>query len=991
MVKLNNVDITSYVDITSIVTNDTLDESLASGAFTLPFVSSTDITNGDQPIPRFSQVDIDGLLFVVAEDTVTLVRRGTNKLYRHEVNLIEPTKMLQKRVIPNLTITQPQGDVSNYVYTVNRIDETQFTSGGFEIDNSLTTLPLNQTSTSQDTAVLDNRTLKNTDQYEIRLNYTIENRQTFPVQAGGSTSYNDDVDILFEVFYGLTKIGEKEVHIKGKDVYIWNLVFPVSPRVHVGGFQVNYTPAAGNSQISVTAKTLGTYTTDTSIPSNTTEDEAYITNFSINISQIATDEAGDKKNLDFVVDKLLSFHTDFSLSDESRRKLSAIVSPEFTFQGYTLYDALREVANYSTSIVYLGEDDFTTVHFYFYDQEIQKSLSFTDEQQTEYLDGFADGLEINAANVIRDNEELYAVHEPAANGWISVRAETNERGEQIADTSTALILQQPIYKPIQIRVRGLSFTMRDSSNNTVSFAKTQIWDITDYVVETQRYNTFSSQADLNNRGSFQNRSNTVYYTQGSNRISGLGYIGTLPPAWNQQKTPNFAIWEAILNKAAETYPDYSFTTDYLVDTNSNSIHDLLFQIRHIPYSDVRLTVYKDGQTGKNIKYFNEQAPLNDMELLGKIAQENANRTGNRTVRLQGLTSDNELLLGSKIDDKVLVNYTISRTPTINKFTAEYAVGYANISDYVGIDSRYRQYEVPVDTIVNRLDKKTQFFKIKVSDSVPTITIPSYLNTGSSVLYDSLFTNLKSQRTGSRPTYAKITLDSTNVVESNIDSYRMGKTIGLAIKMDDNYSAGIKKVDREIYDGNNNIDIKVQEDSRYTDNLGNFTTAKIEYFNITPAPSYSSYIAQADNYPDNNLTMTGASELLDYSYTVNKDARESWGFVWEAVFQSGTGVIVYDGFAKYNRIATEITPNAVEYLFLESGYIPKRNLDINRTVKGTGTSTVSSGTKYLRVQATAPSGSYEGLVLTINEEPIIAILTDDYDTGSQVTKYIYLEE
>lgn len=985
MVKLNNVDITSYVDITSIVTNDTLDESLASGAFTLPFVSSTDITSGDQPIARFSQVDIDGLLFVVAEDTVTLVRRGTNKLYRHEVNLIEPTKMLQKRVIPNLTITQPQGDVANYIYTINRINETQFTNGGFEIDNNLTTLPLNETSDSQDTAVLDNRTLKNTNKYEIRVEYILENRQVFPFAPAAGTTYEPDVDILFEVFYGLTKIGEHQIHIDGKNQNIFNLVFPLSPATHVGGFKVDYTPTAANSQINVTAKTLGDYTNTSG---TTTDDEAYITSLSVNISQ--AESADPKKHLDFVVDKLLSFHTDFSLSTESREKLSAIVSPEFTFQGYTLYDALREVANYSTSIVYLGEDDFTTIHFYFYDQEIQKSLSFTDEQQTEYLDGFADGLEINASNVIRDNEELYAVHEPAANGWISVRAETDERGEQITDSSTALILQQPIYKPIQIRVRGLAFTMLDGSN-TVTFPETQIWDITDYVVESQRYNTFSSQADLNNRGNFKNRSNTVYYTQGSNRISGLGYIGTLPPAWNQQQTPNYAIHEAILNKAKEDNPTYTFTTNYLVNISNNSIHDLLFQIRHIPYSDVRLTVYKDGQTGKNIKYFNEQAPLNDMELLGKIAQENANRTGNRTVRLQGLTSDNELLLGSKIDDKVLVNYTISRTPTINKFTAEYAVGYANISDYVGVDSRYRQYEVPVDTIVNRLDKKTQFFKIKVSDSVPTITIPSYLNTGSSVLYDSLFTNLKSQRTGSRPTYAKITLDSTDVVESNIDAYRMGKTIGLAIKMDDNYSAGIKKVDREIYDGNNNIDIKVQEDSRYTDNLGNFTTAKIEYFNITPAPSYSSYIAQADNYPDNNLTMTGASELLDYSYTVNKDARESWGFVWEAVFQSGTGVIVYDGFAKYNRIATEITPNAVEYRFLESGYIPKRNLDINRTVKGTGTSTVSSGTKYLRVQATAPSGSYEGLVLTINEEPIIAILTDDYDTGSQVTKYIYLEE
>jgi hypothetical protein len=98
--------------------------------------------------------------------------------------------------------------------------------------------------------------------------------------------------------------------------------------------------------------------------------------------------------------------------------------------------------------------------------------------------------------------------------------------------------------------------------------------------------------------------------------------------------------------------------------------------------------------------------------------------------------------------------------------------------------------------------------------------------------------------------------------------------------------------------------------------------------------------------------------------------------------------VYDGFVKYNRLATEITPNKAEIRFLEKGYLPDRNLDINRTILGTGTVSVPSGEKYMTIQATAPEGEYEGLILTINEEPIIAIQSSDYDFGLQVTRYIY---
>ena len=524
--------------------------------------------------------------------------------------------------------------------------------------------------------------------------------------------------------------------------------------------------------------------------------------------------------------------------------------------------------------------------------------------------------------------------------------------------------------------------MRDVNDDVVNFDGSLVWDITDYVVEQQRYNTFTADARVseNIRGSFKNKSNTVYYVQGQPLIQGLGFQGTVPPAWNQANPPNYAVFEAVFNKAAEENPNYSFVNQYV---NNTSIFDVQFRIRHIPYSNVRLTVYKDNTRGRNIMYFNEQAPLNDMELLGKIAQENVNRSGNRVVRYEGLTNNNQLLLGSKQGNEVLVNYTISRTPTINKFVAEYAVGYANLSNYVGVDSRYRQYEVPTDTIVSRRDKLTEFMVLKTSNSTPNVIIPAYLQTANNTFFDSMFANFKSSITGSRPTYARIVLDNDKVVQSTIDAYRMGKTLGLAINMLDNYSAGIKKSDRQL---NTGVNIKVQEDARYTDDFGNFTKAEIEFYDGGGAIS----LAESNLYPENDKA--GVFKLLDYTYTVNKDAREQWGFIYEVVFQSDLlspiKTIVYDGFVKYNRLATEITPTKAEIRFLEKGYLPDRNLDINRTTLGTGTVSVPSGERYMTIQATAPEGEYEGLILTINDEPIIAIQSSDYDFGLQVTKYLY---
>jgi hypothetical protein len=948
MITLNNQDITSLVDITSITTNDTLDESLASGSMIIP------LSPQKSPYARFSEVRIDGLLFVVAEDMVRLVKKTEPKQYRHEISLIEPTKILQKRVIPNLTVTQPQGDIQNYIFSVNRFDSELL------VNTTPLTVPLTTTSQSQDTNVINGLTLKNTDAYQIYVSLTVENNQF----SDGTISSNPRLDFEVEMFYGTTSIETKTYSINGK-----NGIF-ANPIIFSGAFTKIYTPTAENS-INFKVRCL---------PPAPFEqpDQATLTEFVVNVAQVADNNLEIK--LDQVVDKLLQFHPQFTLSETTRTRISQIKSPEFTFQNYTLYDALKEVANYRSAIVYLGEDDFSTIHFYFYDQVLNETIDFADQEQTEYLDGFTDGFEINATNVIRDDDQLFAIYEPDQLSFMTVRGTSDERGVQIIDTQTALQLEHGIYRPIQVRVKGLAFEMRDESNQVVNFPNTQVWDITSYVVEQQRYNTFETEEVTNGRGVFKRKSNTIYYVQGQPLIQGLGFTGTVPPAWNTALTPNYAIVEAILNTAQDENPTYSFTTNYFVES---SIHDLQFRIRHIPYSNVRLTVYKDNTRGRNIMYFNEQAPLNDMELLGRIAQENVNRSGNRVVRYEGLTNNNQLLLGSKQGNEVLVNYTISRTPTINKFVAEYAVGYANLSNYVGVDSRYRQYEVPTDTIVSRRDKLTQFFTMTVSNTAPNVLVPDYLDTQNNTFFDSMFANFKSSITGSRPTYARIVLDNDKVVQSTIDAYRMGKTLGLAINMLDNYSAGIKKSDRQL---NTGVNIKVQEDARYTDDFGNFTEAEIEFYDGGGAVS----LAESNLYPDNDKA--GVFKLLDYTYTVNKDAREQWGFIYEVVFQSditsANKTYVYDGFVKYNRLATEITPTKAEIRFLEKGYLPDRNLDINRTTLGTGTVSVPSGERYLQIQATAPEGEYEGLILTINDEPIIAIQSSDYDFGLQVTRYIY---
>jgi hypothetical protein len=322
-------------------------------------------------------------------------------------------------VIPNITVTQPKGDFTQYVFSIFKNTTTP------NIFNSLVTLSLAQTSPSQNNTVVDGLTLKNLNEYEIYNNFTIRNDQF----NSALFSQTDAVaDIEFTLFYGSTLIDTKTFRINGRSGLFGDDI------IYQGGFLTKHTPATINQTLSVKARTLGKYNIDGAV----VDDKVKIDEYVLKPSQKA-DVNNDKIMLDTVVDKILSFHPTFTLSSTTREGIAKYTSPEFTFQNYTVYDALKEVANYVGAIVYLGEDDFTTVHFYFYDTILTDTIDFADQEQVEYVDDFADGLEINAANVIREDNALFTVKEPSQDAidWLTVRSVNDERGSTFSDRETA--------------------------------------------------------------------------------------------------------------------------------------------------------------------------------------------------------------------------------------------------------------------------------------------------------------------------------------------------------------------------------------------------------------------------------------------------------------------------------------------------------------------------------------------------------------------------
>lgn len=979
-------DITPYVDLNSISYSDAIDETLGSGGFFIPYIKSNSIGyNMGLNIPRYSVVTIEDdqiLYYLVSEDIKVLVRKGSSKLYSHKVTLIEPTKILQRRVIPNQTVTQPKGNLDNYIYIMNRLADTQKTTEsvsliglkGVKVQNTAITLTYDY-GISNDTSVINNNQMIPIRDYSIVVGVTVYNAQGYGFIGDTEvTQENARLDLQVDIDINSTVVKTETYSIPGSQYKSTGKYFQTRT-VYI---ELPYTPSSTNSAINIKVKTLGTYLSPG-------QDTAYITSSSVRIVTYEESAPSQKIYLDQVVDKLLKSvkigDPEYTLSNTTRARISNVEAPEFTWDGYTLYEALQECASYVAAMVYLGEDDITTVHFYFFDDDmLEDGIDYVEEEEHALSSDYITALEINAQNVIKEDSGRYKKIEPFKNGFMTARLNQNGGG-QITEDTAAITLRQGIYRPLEVYAKGFAFTMYDETDTAVAFADTVVWDITNFVVEQTKWSSLLNQSSANSRSAILDKGNTLYYVQGQNRILNLGYNDLLiPPAWNTATPLNYAIVEAILCQAQVENPSYYFVNNYKPPM---SIFDLSFQVHYVSYSNARVTVYRDDALAhqrESTMYFNEQAQINDMKSLGDIAKKYANRKGNEISFYKGYTQSlgGNIVLGMKnARGEKLTRFTVGVMPNLRTLSLEYAKNYTNISSYRGIPSAYRQWQVPNNNLVHRRDKYTEFYYLSETNQVTTsiFTLPLVMK------------NFLPTPSGEISTYATIELDYdglgyTDVVEATVDTQVYGNTLVLSVDMDDNYSAGAKRIEGDI--GLNTF--RYQQDTRYTDNAGQVKNVRIKIYNTNNDldTDYDSI------YPDNATTPTTTLNST-LAYEVNKDAREILGISEQIVFGSDSiHIKTYSGMAKYNGLAMNSSEVVCKPFLLEKGYFPVTDdIDFTRLIQVDdydATVIDNAHTTYI----TSPIGEYEGFIWVefLSREPIYAVKTSLFDSTLGTVEYDY---
>lgn len=983
-------DVTPYVATNSTI-GDRLDRTLNIGSFIFSHITSNKISGIDlsvaiKPwIPVKITIDSDVFRFYTSDCARMIVKKDSPKLYRHEINLIEVTKILQRKTLPDITVTQPKSQqftalhVSDYKNTAVEIIRNTPVSPNLTLINQ----------SNNTTLVEDNVIKANAGDGQVLLTLDIQN---FQYNKGldwdklwwSHYVEDGDVDLTAEIYVNgvLSKtetfnISETTVSLGGNWYDITRPKIVDTPVTYVKSVYLEVPSSVIDQTITVKLYTSGTwnwYSYTLPLPPNEIyEDKVSVTTkLSIGagdaeaiaytyLSELATKCIRALNTRDLNDSSASSYRLDPSVEALLKGPDPNNLSPEFTFTNYKAWDALEKIANVKNAVPEI-KDDFKTITFryldeipdMYYDQDM-----FEDETLAYTLDEHVDGLEINAANLVEEDIMLNAKVEPYEGGWSSVRTSENLVG-QLTDDNSVFKTRQPIQKIYNILIKGVGVKITDGNTTQTLFgnsdtltntSSSSYWDITSRVLTNNEWNvlenTTANNTDNQRRGR-RTKGNNIYYTQGTNLIEGLGYKTlTVSDIIGTTNAPR-ALLETIMSKCAEylstnpTYAGWNVVT--ATDTNPeialqvphNNYEGILYRVSYVPLTNARTTVYKHNAFESNsflTDYINEQDKLNDTVNLGKFVSSTLNRQGNQQYTVSGKTVNYGSIpkLGFRTYNDLVVS---ARDLNLNKnlitYTLQLSKEFINQSSFVGRSSAYRAFEIPSTDIVHRQDKYTNFI-------VLTKDINNVIPKGYSILQPyglkmltQNFCNLAGY-TLSPLSYAKVDivenkLDTPKSYDMPVNAYTLGTTVNMQMEFDTNYSAGSKVTDVII----NGEDAKLQEYIQYTNTFGNIYSMKSTLY---PTGNLSGNSTDADAYPEYVNTAPTGTEAIILDILADKDSREKYGINIELPFISddSSTLRTYPGIAKYNGLVREKDSIDVGVALLDSGYFPT----VNETKLNTG--------------------------------------------------------
>lgn len=677
------IDITEQV-VMPILDTERLDTTLDSSSMTL-------INREDKPLAPFTKIIVtmtnaegeqEKIYRVVHKDTVTKYTYDEMPKYTHEIALLEPTKLLERGIVDNTTITNLlaflYSEEGANIYEWAPAIKTNEIERAYNFLIGIVRYDIYSASYKNDTRVLSVNEINSSIKTNLQFTVTIRDRlylaglilqatSYHPAQLDYFTIKDPDGNITtiqdFNSEYKFTKLGVYTIEQK------YNYVdYPSSGLSVIYQWTTQVVPAGTNLKV----------------PTRRTIKEVV----DLILQKVGTETSLLRDGIDSPT---------YQLDPNVAEQLSKITSPEFTFTQNTLFGMLNEIGGAIMAIPRLIPFKVTVETT---DEQGQTTTSIDDYSQWNVItfdflgartptvngeqvaiensidgDNYATSMVCNIENSFQTNNADYvAITEPYEGGYMSTR--TEEANFEISNNHAVIKTAQPIQRIIQVLCK---------------YADESPIDITKFVLESADYSVLSdynaNSTTLEEAVGNVTKSNVIYFTRGDNVIRGLDYV---PPSVFTVQV--FGQTQAILNIIRGVKG--------LGQAPNVALKDLMFNIKYIPYSSFKASQYKvniDDNSGGNELYYNQiNTQVVDIENFGENLKGALMRTANEepvkteyfkdflnVIKAGQVTSDGYYAYQV---DREITNYRIKATTTFSK-------DWNKLNEFVGISKNYREWEI----------------------------------------------------------------------------------------------------------------------------------------------------------------------------------------------------------------------------------------------------------------------------------------------------------
>lgn len=624
-------------------------------------------------------------------------------------------------------------------------------------------------------------------------------------------------------------------------------------------------------------------------------------------------------------------------------KYDKVFAPEFTATEDTLREQLKLILSYVHAEPWLDEND--VIHATDYgnvSESAAKTLPYVFNSVTSHINEYCTEIRSHAQNLASSLGYARGVTtDPGIGLYRSIRSDTAY--VRINENNGVAITPAPIYSVEQVMC-GIATT--DGSGWRVAPV-----DITPYVFEETTYNYLASYAG----GYPYSKQFAIYYTQGSPNLKGLFYKA--PNAINTAAFSPFAIANIL---SSVTGISVGTLGGYLTASTGGAA-SLVFSITYKPISNHFVShgkqLYVKDET-PFMQLYNQSENLVESQYYGENLRGVAARLGNiekeRTFILRDI--DDVPRVGDMLDGYAISAVSCELYPFDIKCTVGLTKDFNRISEYVGINSQKRMYEISERSAVDRdiLIKETLVIGKRPSDYNRNNYIWGNLNPFYNVFKDGQNYNDKISAAIFSTKDANKKVISPYVCVPVI-ARALGNVVTLNFSMKDNYSAGTKT---QMIEGDSDVKGRWENDVPYSDYYGRAYFSTIWFLHGNNATRFSATAQDLAelSYALPDIDTTFLTELdkaaIEVSnHLLRKDNREKISYNVELDIKTESpDIIVGPALADLCGWVNSPPPRTKLYLFKpEEGTVGK--FDKQYTPRGSfidagyydGTGTVTGGT------------------------------------------------